>query len=111
MVIEIDGLQHFKYLSPNNKFSTDTQVDNDKNSYLIDKNIPLLRLPGLDTYNFVRNNVNMQTVTMYQFKDIIRKYIIDYIHTRKIPIDIIQDYTNYSSTNYANIALKINQIK
>ena len=111
LVIEVDGLQHFKYFEANDSFGGDIKADNDKNDYLLQVRTPLLRLPGLDMLNWSRRQVGLKAISIYQFKPILKKYIVNFINTRKIPFDIIQDYKIHSNTNYYEVALKMNEME
>ena len=73
--------------------------------------IPLLRVPGLDTFNARLKSINQPTLDENQFKDILTGVIKQFIETRKIPDEILEIYKNDSDTNYYQIALQMNEME
>lgn len=95
--IEYDGAQHFKVLpwfDKSTPFKERIRHDNVKNSFAFQNNIPLLRIPYI--YNFDKNKTD------------IARLLKEFIHTRKIPQEIIDFYKQYEFSNYAELASKWN---
>lgn len=99
LLIECDGIQHFKevkYFEQNKPFDERIKTDNIKNQYAFEKRIPLLRIPY--TYNPDTE------------EEKIRQILKEFIETRKIPQEIIEYYEQYDFSNYSQIAKEMNEL-
>lgn len=95
-LFEYDGSQHFEtndYYGGNDEFERCKQSDNIKNTFCINSNIPLLRIPYI--YDAVKD------------ADKIEKIILDFIETNKVPKDILDFYRQYDFSNYVDCVNEI----
>ena len=94
--IELDGEQHFEskpFFDKNIPFEKRIEIDNKKNKYAFENNIPLLRIP----YTYFKEELKMEAL------------LLDFIRTRIIPKEIIDFYKQYEFSNYAELAEKYNE--
>ena len=95
-LFEYDGSQHFEtndYYGGNDEFERCKQSDNIKNTFCINSNIPLLRIPYI--YDAVKD------------ADKIEKIILNFIETNKVPKDILDFYRQYDFSNYVDCVNEI----
>ncbi|SFQ36343.1 Probable Zinc-ribbon domain-containing protein [Butyrivibrio proteoclasticus] len=98
ILIEYDGIQHFKPIPFFNKsipFRERVRRDNVKNACTFNEGYSLLRIP----YIYAPEDN----------KEDIAKLIADFIKTKKIPQEIIDFYAKYEFSNYAPLARKWNE--
>ena len=105
LIIEVDGLQHFYESNfANTSLNQIIRADNQKNTYLLNNGIPILRVIGADTltkFGFEENYILNET-----YKDVSK-----FIDTNGYVDDIIiQNYKKISKTNYADIAVRLNKL-
>ena len=96
LFIELDGEQHFKsmkFFDICTPFSKRVEIDNKKNKCAFENNIPLLRIP----YTYFKEELKMESL------------VLDFIRTRIIPKEIIDFYSQYEFSNYAELAEKYNE--
>ena len=96
LLIELDGPQHFekmKFFEEHHPFQIRIKIDNKKNTYVFENDIPLLRIP----YTYFKEELKMEAL------------VLDFIRTRTIPKEIIDFYKQYEFSNYAELAEKYNE--
>lgn len=98
LFIELDGKQHFIKNSIYNNNNEDElkkriNVDNRKNKCAFENDIPILRIPN----KYFKDELKMEALVM------------DFIRTRIIPKEIIDFYSQYEFSNYAELAEKYNE--
>ena len=96
LFIELDGEQHFKKINLYDKkcpFIKRVKIDNNKNKCAFENNVPLLRIP----YKYFKEEIKMESL------------VLDFIRTRIIPKEIIDFYSQYDFSNYAELAEKYNE--
>jgi very-short-patch-repair endonuclease len=99
LIIEPDGLQHFKEecFPIGTTFDKYRQHDNIKNEFCLEHRISILRIPYI--YN------------PYIKKTEIQQLVKDFVETRKVPDEIIEFYEQYKEdNNYAEVAREINKL-
>ena len=112
LCIEIDGQPHFEECSGQlkGKYTNQKRADTQKNNHLLKLSIPLLRIPGLDTFNVRLQEINQPKLDETQFKLLLTDLIKQFISTRKIPDEILSIYESDSETNYYQVALQMNKL-
>ena len=97
IIIECDGIQHFesiKFFGGKKHLMQTQKHDNIKNEYCKVNNIALLRIPY--TYDPIVD------------KDKIENMVLDFIKTKKVPQEILDFYSQYKFSNYAQCINKLN---
>lgn len=96
LLVELDGKQHFEkiqFFEDKKPFTERIETDNKKNKYAFENSVPLLRIP----YMYFEDELKMEALVM------------DFIRTRIIPKEIIDFYSQYDFSNYAELAEKYNE--
>ena len=100
MLIELDGEQHFKECSGAFKkldsFEERKRRDNLKNTFALDNQIPILRIPYV--YLPGRDKEKRET------------FIKSFLFTKQVPQEIIDFYSKHEFSNYPEVARKLNEM-
>ncbi len=98
LLIECDGKQHFKsidFYGGKRQLKERINYDNIKSDYAFANDIPLLRIPYI--YDAVKDKVKIQT------------FILEFIETKMIPQEIIDFYSQFEFSTYAEYAKEHNK--
>ena len=99
MMIECDGMQHFKtieYFGGKEGLKTVKKHDCMKNNFCKENNIPILRIPY--TYDPV---IDKQKIELL---------VLDFIKTKTVPQEILDYYSKYKFSNYVKCVLELNKL-
>lgn len=97
-LIECDGEQHFLerfFFGEKQEFEIRVKNDNTKNKYAFSHNVPLLRIPY--TYHIIKDENKIRTL------------VLEFIETKIIPQEIIDFYSRFEFSNYAEYAKNHNE--
>lgn len=98
VIIEADGIQHFEsidFFTENISFEERVRRDNLKNTYCLNNNISILRIPYI--YDVVKD------------KDKIENLVLKFIQTKEVPKEIIEYYEKYDFSNYSKVVTVLNK--
>ena len=92
-------MQHFKsiaFFDIQTEFKERIRRDNLKNTFALENNIPILRIPYI--YHPVKDKQKVESL------------IMDFIRNRKVPVEILNYYKQYKLSNYSKIASTLNRL-
>ena len=95
LLIECDGIQHFKEIPHFDKqidYFCRIESDNIKNAYALENGIPLLRIPHI--YYAPKKQKELEEI------------ILEFIETKKVPQKILDFYSQFEFSNYVECVNK-----